>query len=137
MKKIYFIKYIISALSSALVEFIIFSLVCFFARKYMTLGSAVLLSTVIGRIVSSLYNYFVNKKGVFSSDEPIRTTLAKYYLLVICQILCSSKLITIIVKLLGVGDNQGIISGTKLLVDSLLFFATYYIQKKWIFKTKA
>ena len=85
--------------------------------------------TVIARIVSSLYNYFVNRKIVFESQAGIGKTLVKYYGLCIMQMLISAFFVTKIYSFFSVAEV-----GIKIVVDTVLFFMSYQIQRRWIFR---
>ena len=53
----------------------------------------------------------------------------KYYCLAAVQMLVSAGLVILLVKPLPFGDTA-----VKVLVDACLFFLSYQIQKRWIFK---
>lgn len=123
------IKFIHSSLSSSIVDFIIYSLLVKTIFNPDKLTSGILLSTIIARIFSCLYNYFYNKKRVFKSDSNIESSLLKYTLFAIAQMFASSLLVSSLYYLTRI-DSIII----KCFVDSLLFFVSYFAQKYWIFK---
>lgn len=92
---------------------------------------SILVSTVFARVISSFFNYVLNRNVVFSSDDKKvmdKTTLVKYYALVIVQMLISAALVTVIFNLSG--WNKTLI---KMPVDVVIFIVNYIIQKKVIF----
>ncbi len=89
-------------------------------------------ATVGARIVSSLCNYHWNRNSVFGSTEKKSRTMVRYYLLAVCIILIDAKLVTLLSGWLhanGFGETC-----LKLLVDLALFFGSYQIQKRWVFR---
>jgi putative flippase GtrA len=91
--KIYktFMKYIISALTSFLLDIAFFAVIVFITREISP--AYILISTIATRIVSSFYNYMVNKNIVFAGNQG-RNTLVKYYTLAISIMLASGLLTT-------------------------------------------
>ena len=94
----------------------------------LPLRDRVLVATLISRAVSSAVNYLLNRHAVFGSHNPHRRTLVRYYLLCVCQFVCSWA---------GVWGLTLIIGGSsvlaKVIVDSLLFFISFHIQRLWVF----
>ena len=125
-----FIKYIFVAGSSFLLDLGLFTL---FSNLLATIlqNVSILVSTVFARVISSFFNYVLNRNVVFSSDDKKvmdKTTLVKYYVLVIVQMLISAALVTVIFNLSG--WNKTLI---KMPVDVVIFIVNYIIQKKVIF----
>ena len=86
----------------------------------------------MARIVSSLFNYFVNQKIVFKSAS--RNSFFKYYALCIVQMIASATLVAFLSSLVAVGNIGRTI--IKLVVDTCLFFVSFGIQREWVFKKK-
>lgn len=120
------LKYLASSLSSYLIDITLFTV-------FTALGINTFLSAVIARVVSSLFNFFINKKVVFNSDGKFVKTMIRYYALAIPQMLISAFAVTFIVDLLSI-DNVALKSVIKALIDVTIFFASYFIQKKWVFR---
>jgi len=120
-----FVKYIISALSSFLLDIALFAVIVFVTKE--VLPAYILVSTVAARIISSFYNYMINKNIVFAGNRG-RNTLLKYYGLAVSIMLASGALTTF---LFGISFLNEV--GSKVLVDTVLFLCSYYVQKKWIF----
>lgn len=121
-----FIKYFLSSVASFLVD------VCVYAILIGVLNdaslSSITLSSVSARGISSVFNYLVNKKVVFSKSS--RNSSLKYFALVSIQIVLSAYLVYLGHLLFPSVDTVPL----KIIVDGLLFFSSYYIQKKYIFK---
>ena len=126
-----FIKYMISSLASFLIDNGLFRLLEFIMADRATRSIQILVATVVARVVSSLFNFFVNRKAVFKSDESMGKTMLKYYALCICQMGVSYGLVFLFSDLL---DTSGwFTSLVKLVVDTCLFILSYQIQKRWVF----
>lgn len=125
--KIYstFLKFIISSSSSFIVDISVFTLLIYLLKNYST--NSIFLASFLSRFMSSLFNFFMNKAFVFKKGD--KTSLIKYFLLVIIQITLSASLVTITKKVL----LQINVTLIKLVVDIFLFIFSYYIQKKYIF----
>jgi putative flippase GtrA len=107
------------------VDIIIYSLLIYLTRAL--LRDYILLSTAAARVVSSLYNYYVNKKVVFSGNRA-KNTLLKYYLLAAIQMFTSGYLTTLLFNAAHWGEVP-----SKILVDTILFLISFFVQREWIF----
>lgn len=119
-----FFKYTISSLLSFLVDYGLFSLL-------EILFNTLVLSNIGARIISSTFNYTLNKKMVFKDDNKVSASIFKYYSLAILVLVLNTLLLTLLVSVLGV--NKFI---AKIIVEVLLFILTYIVQKKYIFNKK-
>jgi len=123
-----FFRYMLSSLSSFLVDYGIFCGMIFALGKTdLTKTGAVWISTVVARICSSLFNYTINKKVVFKSNRG-PSTLAMYYMLCIIQMSLSAGLVSLI------GMSGFPVQIAKIIVDTLLFVISFRVQKMLIFK---
>ncbi len=124
-----FLKYIFSAGTSFLIDLILFKLFSVLFKS--SIGDyAIIIGTVLARILSSFYNYLMNRNAVFQSDKKgmDTKTFVKYYILVVIQMLVSSGLVFIGYRLLKIEELF-----VKIPVDILLFMVNYFVQKKFIF----
>lgn len=116
-------KYALSSLSSFAIDFSLFILLNLFSTNFI-------LNTYIARICSSLFNYTVNKNIVFHYKKGmIGSTLAKYFLLLFFSSSVSGIFVTLTNKYLFISPVF-----SKIIIDTFLFLANYYIQKNFIFK---
>ena len=123
-----FFKYMLSSLSSFLVDYGIFcGMIYALGNSDITRTKAVWISTVTARICSSLFNYTVNKKMVFKSSRG-PATLAMYYALCVIQMSLSAGLVSLI------GNTGFPVQIGKIIVDSVLFLISFRVQKMLIFK---
>jgi putative flippase GtrA len=90
----------------------------------------ILLSTIGSRIISSAFNYVINRNAVFYR-KGIGKTVNKYYLLSVVQMLISAIGVSLIYSQVRQGDVI-----IKMIVDSALFLASFTIQRDWVFIDK-
>ena len=120
------LKYILSATSSFLIDiglFTLFNFLLFFLGDI-----SIIIATIIARIISSLYNYFINSRVVFKSYN--KKSIYQYYVLVVVQMFVSALGVYLLNKVF-ININDSLI---KIMVDTFIFIINYYIQKKIIFK---
>ena len=122
-----FFKYIMASLSAFIVDILLFAL--FFYTIFTGKANAAFISTVIARILSSLFNFFVNSKLVFKKMN--NTSIFKYFLLVVVQMLISAFAVNQLSKL-----NPGMTLTFKIIVDLVIFIVNFVIQREFIFKNK-
>ena len=84
------------------------------------------------RILSSILNYFINKKLVFGGQPEAKGSLVRYYILWAVQAVVTALCTTGIVTLVG-GATGFAYFGLTTLVKCVIFFASYQIQKTWVF----
>ena len=135
MKKYWqLIKYSLASLSSFALDTGLFYL--FKRFVFGSLGAwADLACTVAARAISSFYNFNVNNRLVFGHRGEYGKALGRYYLLAVPLMLASAGFVTLLDRGLGV-TAPGLSTAIKIGVDTVLFLASYLIQKKWVFKKK-
>lgn len=129
------ISFLICSLASTLVDISLFNVVLYFTKGALTKKKSIFLSTIIARVISSLFNYTMNRKTVFASNESVGKSMRRYYILAVSQMLVSSVLVSALTTAIK-ADNQGMVTVIKMIVDTVLFFISYNIQKKWVFGNK-
>ena len=135
MKKYWqLIKYSLASLSSFALDSGLFYL--FKRFVFGGLGAwADIACTVAARAISSFYNFNVNNRLVFGHRGEYGKALGRYYLLAVPLMLASAGLVTLLDRSLGV-TAPGLSTAVKICVDTVLFLASYLIQKTWVFKKK-
>ena len=91
----------------------------------------VLAATAIARACSAMFNYKVNNQFVFRASKS-RGSLFRYTVLVMAVMLASATLVNALSLWLGMGRTL-----VKIIVDTMLFFINYRVQKSWVFKRPA
>ena len=127
------ILYALSSFSSFLLDVALFR-VLQLALNGVLGAYAVPVSNLTARALSSFFNFNLNRL-VFRSSGAYGTDLLRYYCLCIPQALASTGLVTLFVSLLQTG-NTGWSTVIKVVVDSVLFVASFFIQKYWVFAKK-
>lgn len=122
-----FVKYIISSSLSFLIDIGLFYLLILFIPDGVRIR--IMMATFFARVCSSIFNYWVNKNIVFQNKQKGLLYLFHYYILVIVQLLLSGMLVMYFYQLSSL--NETVI---KVIVDSFLFFMSYFIQKIYIFR---
>lgn len=135
MKKYWqLIKYSLASLSSFALDTGLFYL--FKRFVFGGLGAwADLACTAAARAISSFYNFNVNNRLVFGHRGEYAKALGRYYLLAVPMMLASAGLVSLLDSSLGV-TAPGLSTAVKIGVDTVLFLASYLIQKKWVFAKK-
>lgn len=121
-----FIKYIFASLSSFVVDILLFSLFLTLLTS-LKVVEVVFISTILSRIISALYNYFINANLIFKKIN--KTSIIKYFILVIVQMNASAFIVSFIYNWLGISPV-----GIKIIVDLFIFIINFVIQREFIFK---
>lgn len=124
-----FIKCGLTSLCAAVIDLIVFT---FFINTFNTLDNnlAIILGTIIARIISAFINFNLTKYFVFDSHEKSEKMLVKFYLHNACNMVASALLVMFFHHLLPMIHE----SYLKMLVDIIIYLIGYKIQKHWIFK---
>lgn len=123
-----FLKYIFSSVSACVLDLLCFSVFCFFLKTETSLHY-IFASTVLARIVSAVYNYIINYKVVFHSGETVGKSAVKYFMLAAIQMGLSALGVMVGVSILPMISEVVI----KMMVDTVLFFVSYCMQRKYVF----
>lgn len=121
------IKFFLSSILSFVIDYGLFNLLYALTKHLFA-------STVIARIVSSLFNFTVNRKAVFKSKAPLAGTMIRYYILCAVQMLTSYLLVALLSGIFG--KSSLIVAILKLCVDIFLYFISFRIQQAWVFAEK-
>lgn len=125
-----FFKFMASSLTSVVVDQGLFNLLnlVVFSNGTEKKADLILASTVIARVFSSVFNFWMNRKMVFKHKGSAGKTFLRYVIL------------SVIVMLLSAGGTwllgQTGMSSTlaKLITDTLLYFVSYRFQAGWVFR---
>lgn len=128
-----FFKYLLSSLSSFLLDIGLFQLFLWISLSVGIHRGAllILLSTILARIISSYFNFTMNKNFVFDGEKRIHKTIVKYYSLAVFQMLLSAAMVTVVWNMFS-GSETAI----KILVDTILFLTSYQVQRRWVFRER-
>lgn len=121
------VKFMFASLSSSVIDLALFYLFCVIFKSRIVAYLA--LSTVMARVISAIYNYVMNYKVVFVSKKQHKKSVAGYVVLAVIQMLCSALFVTIGCTCFGFLPELIV----KIIVDTILFFISYSIQRTYVF----
>lgn len=117
-----FTNYILLALSTYLLDLILFA--WFF--KVLRLNSSILAATILARVISSIYSYFIYSNTKFKNIKGYE--LAKYNLLIIVQMFMSGCFVTFFYSLLDIN-----VISIKIVVDLIIWIINIFLEKEFVF----
>lgn len=123
-------KFAWSSILSAVIDILVYTLTLI-PFSFLGIKYQILIATLTSRILSSLFNYFTNMTFVFKRKKLPSVSMFKYYVLCIVQLTISWLGVS---ALCGYMHFDKIIA--KIVVDLLLFFISFPIQREWVFKNK-
>ena len=128
-----FVKFMGASIASFLIDQGVFALMEFvvLSRVNWALASIQGLSTLVARLVSAPCNFLMNRSFVFRFKQNTAVTALKYAALAVSLLVLS----WLGVALLGaLGMPKFLDNLSKLIIDTLLYFLSYRVQNKWIFR---
>lgn len=135
-----FLKYILSSCASAAIDLFVFWLMHMLlaalgGESFAEGVVAVWICTFIARAISSFVNFNLNKSFVFGKKGKYGPSIARYYILCILQLCVSAGLVWLLGQLFT-SPASWLLTVLKAVVDTVLFFVSYHIQRAWVFKNK-
>ena len=118
------IKFSFSSIICFLIDYFLFIILSFFTNQ-------IILSNVIARVVSASVNYFFNRKFVFESQNDVGYSFFSYVVLAIFILSFNCFILYVFVDVLLF--NRWI---SKLVVEIILFFVSWFFQKFFVFKDR-
>ena len=103
------------------VLFEVFSLLLLFAQT-----EKIILATIMARVCSGIVNFGLNRRYSFRSRMPVGREIVRYGILFLGQMAASAVLVSMLAYLL-----PALLA--KVIVDTILFFLSFRIQKNWVF----
>ncbi len=128
-------KFLFSSLSSSVLDLLLFHILC---MAFLPLGEEIrgipyiVAATVGARVISAVYNFLINYRVVFKSKGNLAVKAGKYGLLAVCQMMCSAFLVNGLYGLVGGAEVL-----IKMPVDVFLFFASFVIQREFVYRRKS
>lgn len=123
-------KFLLSSLSSSIVDLALFSLFCSLLKGNINSAAYATVATILARVISAVYNYLINYKFVFRSEAKHKRSAVRYTCLAIVQMLCSAGMVTLLVSAFPRVPEVYL----KIPVDVFLFFCSYYIQHEIVYR---
>ena len=127
-------QFCISSVMSFFVDNAVFAAVLWFmSSKDTPRRDDIFVALVSARLVSANFNYFYNRLVVFQAEGRRKRSFFQYWGLVVAIAAVSYGLTE---GLSAALDVEGVaITAVKIAVETFLFFASYLVQKKFIFKS--
>lgn len=112
------IKFSLSSIISFMIDYLLYLIL-------ILLSNNIIISNIIARLISASFNYKFNKHIVFKKKNK---ALFKYFILALFILIMNTSLL---ILLTSIGLNKLI---AKIIVEIFLFFISYYVQRKVVFK---
>lgn len=130
----HFFRYTLSSLLSAVVDEGIFTLLSWLLQGALTGLALTAVPTVTARAVSSLLNFFLNKKVVFRSSTGTGKALLRYYALAVPLLLAQLGFTHGLYTVFSIGSSQTVLRAViYAVVMTVLYLASFMIQQRWVF----
>ncbi len=118
-----FFKFLLTSITSFVLDILIFRLMIAIFSTFSD-ELRISIATVIARIISSVYNFLMNKQVVFIKEGNMVRSAIGYYTLCILQMAASAGLVILLHYMLPIPET-----GAKIIVDSLLFVISYHVSR--------
>ena len=131
----HFFRYTLSSIAS----FVIDSGMVYLLTRILPLTDPALgyTATAGARAVSSIINFFMNKKLVFESNVSTGKAMLRYYALALPQLIIQSLANQGLYFLLGISESQaGLRTLIHILVMCVLFLVSFTVQQRWVFASE-
>ena len=133
----HFFRYTLVSISSAVIDegcYIAFSGVL---RGFLSGLPLTAAATTAARLISSLFNFFMNKKVVFQSGVSTGKALLRYYALALPMLAAQALLTHGAYALFGIPENAaGLRALIYAVVMTVLYLVSYMVQQRWVFHEK-
>lgn len=128
-----FSKFILSSLMSCVIDLGLFTLFHYLLDWVLPGalkdGMDIILAAYTARFGSCLFNYFYNRSRVFHSHSQHRSAMVRYVILAVAQITVSAFTTKWLHQWLKISATL-----LKMVVDLILFFIGFQIQRVWVFR---
>ena len=130
----HFFRYTVSSLISAVIDTAGYSLLSSLLSNTLSGLTLTAAAGIIARVVSSLCNFFMNKKLVFKTNVSTGKAMLKYYMLALPQMAAQVLLTQGVYALLNIADSAtGLRTLIYAIVMGCLYIASFMIQQRWVF----
>ena len=125
--------YALSSVLSFILDVGLFWLAMTFLGGYLGAWN-IIGSSLIARVISSFVNFNVTRRLVFKPDEAYGRHLGRYYALAGLLLVMSAGILWLSALLFDNMNTVWFLTVLKIIVDTVLFFLSYYIQREWVFR---
>ena len=133
----HFFRYTLSSITSAVVDTGTYSLLGWILKNFLS-GLALTAAAGVGaRVVSSLLNFYLNKKLVFQCQRSTFKTLIRYYSLAIPLMAAQVLFTQGVYAIMGITDDQGALRTLiYAIVMTVLYVVSFMVQQRWVFANR-
>ncbi len=121
-KKIF--KFSFSSILSFLIDFSLFTIFSLFIHN-------ISVCNVLARIISASFNYTMNRKYVFKSNNSVSKSFISYVILAVIILFLNTVLLNLLVYKVLINKFVA-----KAVTEIILFILSYNIQEKFVFQKK-
>ncbi len=133
----HFFRYTVSSLASALLDEGLFTLISWLLQGSVTGLLFTAVPTIVARVISSLFNFTMNRRLVFQSHGNVGKSFVRYYMLAVPQLLLQLFLTHGVCVLLNIGEEKMVLRAViYAVVMTALFVVSYIVQQRWVFRVK-
>ena len=130
----HFFRYTLSSILSAVVDTGAYALLTKVLSGVVQAFALTAVAGVGARVISSLLNFFLNKKLVFQTNVSTGKAMLRYYALALPQMAAQVLLTQGVYSLLNIADTAtGLRTLIYAVVMTALYFLSYVIQQRWVF----
>ncbi len=133
----HFFKYTFSSLTSSAVEILLVPSLTMLCHDHMDGLALTTVATVGARVVSSLVNFYLNKKIVFHSKVNTARALLRFAVLALGCMLLQLGLDELMYIIFDIAGERWLMrTGIHICVMMGLFVVNYFVQQRWVFTAK-
>ncbi len=125
-----FLKFLFSSMSSAIVDIVLFGIFCALFKDVSVAIGYIMLSTILARVISAVYNFMINYKVVFKGKGSRASAAVKYLVLAVCIMLLSGFFVSTLHTMLPNAPEVAV----KIPVDGILFLMSFIVQREVVYK---
>ena len=125
-----FVKFLFSSLSSSVVDIVLFGIFCSLFKNAAIAIGYIMLSTILARVISAIYNFTINYRVVFKGKSGTGSAAVKYLILAVFIMLMSGGLVSFLHGLIPAAPEFAV----KIPVDTLLFLVSFFVQREIVYK---
>ena len=130
------VRFFLTAAASAVVDWTLFLLLIrifgssAWAAYRLAVAEDAAAASALSRVGSGILNFTLNRKWSFQSRGRVGIEAVRYLVLFSANLLCNASAVAWL-TLAGVPAALG-----KFMVDVILFFINYQVQKRWVFRRR-
>ncbi len=125
-----FFKFCCSSFASFALDYLVYSLILIWESNHINLLNLTF-ANITARVISSSFNFFINRKFVFKSNKNIQKSALQFFTLASIILFFNSIVLNFLANILHLNHYIA-----KIMTEMLFFVFNYTIQSFIIFKNK-